>query len=129
MTDNLKSNERYWLTPLELYHDLDLEFKFDFDPCPYPKTIDSLKMNWGKMNYVNPPFKKEDGGTAPFVHKAIEESKKGNSSFIVFNCRSTINTLLEAGAIPRSLGRVKWLEVETKEPMKAPPCTVGFYLR
>ena len=68
-------NEKYWLTPPELYQKLDKEFNFDFDPCPYPKTFDSLKMPWGKMNYVNPPFKKEDGGTAPFIHKAIEESK------------------------------------------------------
>lgn len=120
---------KYWLTPTELYNSLHDEFHFDFDPCPYPRTIDGLNIEWGEMNYVNPPFKKEDGGTAPFCHKAIKESKKGKSSFIVFNCRSTINLLLEAGAIPRSLGRVKWLEVNTKEPMPAPPCTVGFYLK
>ena len=80
------------------------------------------------MNYVNPPFKKEDGGTAAFVHKAIEQSKKGNSTFMVFSCRSAINLMLEAGAVPRSLGRVKWLECETKEPIKSPNCTVGFSL-
>jgi len=120
---------RFCLTPPKLYNNLNHEFNFDFDPCPHPKTFDSLKIPWGEMNYVNPPFKKEDGGTAPFIHKAIEESKKGKSSFIVFNARSTINQLLEVNAVPRSLGRVKWLETETKEPMKAPPCTVGFYLK
>ncbi len=120
---------RYWLTPPELYDSLNKEFNFDFDPCPYPKTFDSLNIEWGKMNYVNPPFRKKDGGTAPFVHKAIEESKKGKSSFIVFNVRSTVNLLLEAGAIPRSLGRVKWLECETMDPMRSPPSTVGFFLR
>ena len=121
--------EQFWLTPPALYDSLDQEFDFDFDPCPYPKTFDSLKMVWGEMNYVNAPFKKEDGGTAPVVHNAIVESQKGKSSFIVFNVRSTVNQLLEVGAIPRSLGRVKWLECETKEPMKSPPCTVGFYLK
>jgi len=121
--------KRYWITPPELYNKLDQEFNFDFDPCPYPRTFDSLNIEWGNMNYVNAPFKKIDGGTAPFCHKAIEESKKGRSSFIVFNARSTINLLLEAGAIPRSLGRVKWLEVQTKEPMPSPPCSTGFYLK
>ena len=125
----MKIREKFWLTPTELYKKLDDEYHFDFDPCPYPKTFDSLNMEWGKMNYVNPPFRKIDGGVSPFVHKAIGESKKGKSSFIVFNVRSTVNLLLEAGAIPRSLGRVKWLEVETKEPMKSPPCTVGFFLK
>jgi len=119
---------RYWLTPPTLYRKLDQEFNFDFDPCPYPRTFDGLNCEWGKMNYVNAPFKKDDGGVAPFCHKAIEESKKGKSSFIVFNCRSTVNLLLEAGAIPRSLGRIKWLDVDTKEPMKGPPCSVGFTL-
>ena len=122
-------NEKYWLTPPELYQKLDKEFNFDFDPCPYAKTFDSLKIPWGKMNYVNPPFKKEDGGTAPFIHKAIEESKKGNSSFIVFNVRNVVNVLLEENAIPRSLGRVKWLECENKTQMPGPPSTVGFFLQ
>ena len=86
--------KKYWLTPPELYESLHKEFNFDFDPCPYPKTFDSLNMEWGKSNYVNPPFKKEDGGTMPFIHKAIAESKLGKSSFIIFNVRSGINQLL-----------------------------------
>ena len=120
---------RYWLTPPELYSSLDHEFNFDFDPCPYPRTFDGLNCEWGKMNYVNPPFKKEDGGTGVFVHKAIAESKKGKSTFMVFSCRNAINLMLEAGAVPRSLGRIKWLDVDTKEPIKSPNCTVGFYLK
>ena len=83
--------KKYWLTPPELYESLHKEFNFDFDPCPYPKTFDSLNMEWGKSNYVNPPFKKEDGGTMPFIHKAIAESKLGKSSFIIF--LSTIFTV------------------------------------
>tara|TARA_R110002020_G_scaffold450586_1_gene664217 strand:- start:368 stop:775 length:408 start_codon:yes stop_codon:yes gene_type:complete len=121
--------EKYWLTPPELYEELDNEFHFDFDPCPYPKNIDSLNMTWGKMNYVNPPFKKVDGGTMPFIHKAITESKLGKSSFIVFNVRSAVNQLLRAGAIPRPMGRIKWLECKTKEPYPCPNESVGFFLK
>ena len=121
--------KRYWLTPPEIYKPLDKEFHFDFDPCPFPKTIDSLNMPWGEMNYVNPPFKKVDGGTMPFIHKAIAEAKLGKSSFIVFNVRSGVNQLLRAGGVPRAMGRIKWLECDTKEPYPMPNESVGFFLK
>ena len=120
--------KRYWLTPPELYASLHQEFNFDFDPCKYPKTFDGLSIPWGKMNYVNPPFRSKDGSPTAFVRKAIEESKLGKSSFLTLPAQSYVNLLLEAGAKLRSLGRVKWLEVETKEPMKAPSPITGFYL-
>jgi len=120
--------KRYWLTPPELYAKLDQEFHFDFDPCQYPKTFDGLKAKWGKMNYINPPFRSKDGSPTAFVRRAIEESKKGNCSFLTLPCQSYVNLLLEAGAELRSLGRVKWLEVETLEPMKSPSPITGFFL-
>ena len=120
----------YWLTPPDLYTLLDKEFKFDFDPCPYPKTLNSLDLEWGKMNYVNPPFHKMNGyGPTAFVRKALEEQKKGKSSFLTLPTQSYVNLLLEAGAKLRSLGRVKWLEVDTKEPMKGPSSITGFFLQ
>jgi len=118
---------KYWLTPPQLYKSLDNEFHFDFDPCPYPQTFDSLERKWGKMNYVNPPFR--GGSLMPFIHKAIQEQKKGNSSFLIFNSTSALNTLLEAGAQPRSMGRVKWLDCETKQEWKSPSNTTGYFLR
>lgn len=50
--------KHYWLTPPDLYKALDAEFGFDFDPCPYPVPagFDGLTCEWGKSNYVNPPF-------------------------------------------------------------------------
>ena len=41
---------------------------------------------------------------------------------------SYVNLLLEAGAKLRPLGRVRWLEVDTQEPMKTPSPITGFYL-
>ena len=120
---------RYWLTPPELYQELDQEFHFDFDPCQYPRTVDGLKIEWGKMNYVNPPFRSKDGSPTAFVRKAIQEQKKGKSTFLTLPCQSYVNLLLESGAILRSLGRIKWLEVTTKEPMKSPSPITGFYLK
>jgi len=64
-----------WETPKELYNKLNKEFKFTFDPCPLHHTIDGLKCNWRKRNFINPPYsrKLKEG----FIRKAFEESKKG----------------------------------------------------
>lgn len=123
--------KRYWLTPPEIYQKLDKEFHFDFDPCPYPKAKNGLVGPWGKMNYVNPPFRKRDGdgkGPTAFVRKAIEESSKGRSSFLVLPVQSYVNLLLEAGAELRSLGRIRWLETHTREECKSPSPICGFFL-
>ena len=50
--------KHYWLTPPDLYADLNKKYNFDFDPCPYPKPddFDGLAIDWGESNYVNPPF-------------------------------------------------------------------------
>ena len=129
------SEKKHWLTPPDLYNSLFKEFQFDFDPSPYPRpaNFNGLEINWGKMNYVNPLFlirdcdNKKSGPTA-FVRKAISEQAKGKSSFLTLPSHSYLNLLLEAGAIPRSLGRVKWLDCETKEPMKSPNTVTGFFL-
>jgi len=125
---------RYWLTPPELYKKLDEEFHFDFDPCPYPKRVgfNGLTVRWGKVNYCNPPFRKIDGNTdgpTAFVHKAIEEQKLGNSTVLLIPAQSYINLLLEAGAELRSAGRTRFLEVDTKEPLKSPSPTIIAVLR
>ena len=128
-------NEKYWLTPPELYKKLDNEFNFDFDPCPCPRPngYDSIKLEWQNMNYVNPIFRRKDSnnkyGPTAFVRKAIQQQQKGKSSFLTLPTQSYVNLLLEAGAKLRSLGRVKWLDVNTKEPMKTPSPITGFYLK
>ena len=126
--------KKYWLTPPKLFKKLDSEFHFDFDPCPYPKpeNYDSIKLDWKNMNYVNPIFRRKDSdfkyGPTAFVRKAITEQKKGRSSFLTLPTQSYVNLLLEAGAKLRSLGRVKWLDINTKQPMKTPSSITGFYL-
>ena len=129
-------NNKFWKTPPTLYNSLNKEFDFDFDPCPFPRptNYNSLTEEWGDMNYVNPLFLKKDcdnkqSGPTAFVRKAIEQQKKGKSSFLTIPTQSYVNLLLEQGAIPRSLGRVKWLECNTDEPMKGPSCITGFYLK
>ena len=127
-------SKEFWITPPELYKKLDDEFNFDFDPCPYPfMGTDGIAIEWGKSNYVNPPFRKSDGqfghGPTAFIRKAIEENKKGKDIVVIINTMSFINMLLEAGAEVRSMGRVKWLDGKTGEPWKNPSNTTLFVLR
>ena len=72
------NNDDNYATPPELYSRLNSIYNFDFDPCPYNEgeiINDGLKIEWGKSNFVNPPYSiklKEQ-----FIKKGIEESKKG----------------------------------------------------
>lgn len=61
-----------WQTPPEIYKELDEEFDFDFDPCPLNPIKDGLKIDWGKRNFVNPPYSK----VKQFLIKAEHEIKK-----------------------------------------------------
>lgn len=73
-----------WMTPPKVYKKLDDIYHFDFDPCPFMHNIeewDGLKVAWGKMNFVNPPYSqklKEE-----FIKKALFE-------FINFNRKSVL---------------------------------------
>ncbi len=76
---NGDDGKHYWLTPPELYNQLDAEFSFTFDPCPYPKPddFDGLTCEWGASSYVNPPF-------GSIIH---EGKKKGPTAL----CWSTLS--------------------------------------
>jgi len=131
----MTQQQRFWLTPPDLYEKLNNEFSFDFDPCPFPRpdTFNGIAVPWGHSNYVNPPFRKSDGafdaGPTAFIRKAIEEKKQGKTSVVVLNTMSYINMLIEAGAEFRSLGRLRWLDCDTREPWKSPANTTLFVLR
>ena len=130
--DRLDDEEpQYWLTPPALHKALDEEINFDFDPCPYPLPDgwDALKMPWGRRNFVNAPFCREDGpGLTSIVRKAIAEAKCGNMSALVIPTREVFNLLIEAGAEVRSLGRVPWLDTATRKPAPKPGCVSLFVL-
>lgn len=124
---NLGDGKHYWLIPPEVYNPLHEEFDFDFDPCPYPKPddFDGLTCDWGKRNWVNPPFGsiihegKKKGPTA-WMRKAISEQKKGNLSVVVFPVHKWILEMLAAcGATEvRNLGDIRWLAIEDGTPCK-----------
>lgn len=120
--DGAPDGKHYWLTPPDLYAKLDAEFHFDFDPCPYPvpEGFDGLTCEWGKSNYVNPPFGsvehhgKKKGPTA-WARKAMLEYRKGKTVVLVYPIDKWILMLLEAmGATVRNLGDVRWLATEDR---------------
>lgn len=122
---NGDDGKHYWLTPPYLYGKLTAEFKFDFDPCPFPRPagFDGLTCEWGQSSYVNPPFgsilhqgpgdkaPKKKGPTA-WARKAIAESRKGKRVVLVYPIDKWVLMLLEAGAQVRNLGDVRWLATE-----------------
>lgn len=116
----------YWITPPELMALLEAEFRFDFDPCPYPRTrnYNSLVIPWGQCNYVNPPFNRKDapfGGPSAFVRKAISEQLLGKTSVFVLPLPWNLGLLMAAKAELRYGGIVHWLDAAKKPcPRRAP---------
>jgi len=123
---NASDGHHYWLTPAELYRELDAEFHFTFDPCPYPlpEGFDGLTCEWGESNYVNPPFGsimhegRKKGPTA-WVRKALAEWHKGKTVVLVYPVDKWVLMLLEAiGSEVRNLGDVRWCSTENRTPGK-----------
>jgi hypothetical protein len=118
---NKADGKHYWLTPPELYKQLNDEFNFDFDPCPYPKPkdFDGLTIEWGTRNYVNPPFGSYTGsdgkkkGPTAWARKAIAEYKKGKLVVFVYPIDKWVLMILESiGAEVRNLKDVHWHAIE-----------------
>ena len=109
-------NQDNWATPKEFYDELNDEFDFDFDPCPLFAEFDGLEVEWGKKNFVNPPYSLKL--KTEFVKKAIDEAKKGklcvcllpvSTSTILFHDHIQPN----ASEIRFVRGRIKFIGINT----------------
>lgn len=70
---NRNINHKYdWMTPPEVLSKLDIQYKFQFDPCPYKHNVniwDGLNIEWQERNFINPPYSQKL--KEAFVLKAI----------------------------------------------------------
>ena len=71
----------HWATPKWLYDKLNAEFNFDFDPCPLHADFNGLMVEWGKSNFVNPPYNRID--KPKFIQKAFDEWRKGKKCVLL----------------------------------------------
>ena len=122
---NGNDGKHYWITPKDVYDSLNSEFKFTFDPAPYPlpSGFDGLTCEWGKSNYVNPPFgsiihKGRKKGPTAWARKAIVENRNGKRVVMVYPIDKWVLMMLAAGAKVRNLGDIRWLSIEDKKPGK-----------
>jgi hypothetical protein len=129
----MATNLKHWLIPPEIYSKLNKEFGFDMDPCPCPATKDACEIDWGKCNWVNPPFRKIDAinghGPTAIARKAIEEQKKGKTSVLIMPVVSYVDMLVASGAEVRAMGRVHWISAVDGSRMASPGTCCLFILR
>lgn len=83
---HFSSAKQDWKTPKAFYKALDAEFGFDFDPAPPQPKFDGLTIDWGNINFVNPPYSE----VKDWVKKGFLESKKGKT--VVFLIPSRTDT-------------------------------------
>ena len=108
------NNDDNYVTPPELYEELNKRFNFDFDFCPYNENEivnDGLKIEWGKSNFVNQKKKKKL--KEQFVKKAVEEMKKGKVSVFLIPVSTSTKLFHEwikpnASEIEFLKGRIKF---------------------
>lgn len=109
-------NSDHWETPEWLYDELNKEFGFDFDPCPIHATFDGLKIEWGGVNFVNPPYNRVD--KPRFIKKGFEEWKKGKTVVLLIPAATgtkQFHELMLPNAEIRFLkGRVAFKGINTK---------------
>jgi len=72
-------------TPRIFYQKLDDEFHFDFDPCPINPSFDGLEVEWGKSNFVNPPYGRQMG---KWIKKGYQEYLKSKTVVFLIPART-----------------------------------------
>ena len=109
-----------WKTPDYFYNELNNEFDFNFDPCPYQHDTNKwngLEIEWKDRNFINPPYSRKL--KEAFVKKAIQESKKGKLCVMLLPV-STSTRLFHDFILPNKKeirfidGRIKFSGINTK---------------
>lgn len=78
----LSKNTDDWATPKYIYEQA--MAKGMHDPCPLRSETDGLTSEWGKDNFVNPPYSQ----LKAWIEKSIEEHKKGKGVTLLIPART-----------------------------------------
>jgi hypothetical protein len=108
----MKNRDPYhddWMTPPTFYEQQNAIYQFDFDPCPWMHDMswDGLEVDWGRRNFVNPPYSlklKE-----AFILKAIKEAGKGKFSRFLLPV-STSTKLFHDIILPNKKGVIEFVK-------------------
>lgn len=123
---HFSSHTDNWKTPDGIYRALDDEFHFDFDPCPLDEDpkFDGLSIEWGQVNFVNPPYSK----ISKWCRKGYEESSKGKTVVMLIPSRTDTrywhDYIMKAQEIRFIKGRLKFGDAKNSAPF--PSCIVIF---
>ena len=105
-----------WNTPKDFYEGLNEEFNFDFDPCPQDPTFDGLIIDWGKSNFVNPPYSQ----ITKWIEKGWRESRRGKVVVMLIPSRTDTrwwhNYCMRAREIRFIKGRLKFSGYKNSAP-------------
>ena len=113
-----------WQTPPTIIEELTGEFGEMFHPCPanYDGSFDGLEIEWGDVNFVNPPYSR----MKEWVKKCHDEWRKGKTVIMLIpprTCTSYWHDYIEGNAHVRFIrGRIKFIDGRdpTAKPKGAP---------
>ena len=114
-----------WQTPRGFYEGLNREFHFDFDPCPPKPQFDGLAIEWGNINFVNPPYGREIG---KWIKKGYSQWQQGKTVVFLVPCRTDTaywhDYIMKATEIRFIRGRLRFEGATNSAPF--PRCVVVF---
>lgn len=123
---------RYWLTPSDVYEQLNNRYRFDYDACPHPRPpgFDGLTAEWGQRTYANPPFVIERGQRVEWwIDKSIAEYRKGKTVVLVLPAfKTSIDFMQQMGLTVLNLGRVRWRAIENPNLWRQSPWDIAAYV-
>lgn len=124
---HFKSERLDWQTPKFIFEELNKEFQFDFDPCPANPSFDGLEIEWGKSNFVNPPYGKE---LPKWAKKGYEEWLKGKTSVFLVPSRTDTtywhDYFMKANEIRFIKGRIKFKGAKHSAPFPSAIIVFGY---
>ena len=107
----LSKNTDDWATPKYIYEQA--MAKGMFDPCPLGSIVDGLAIDWGKSNFVNPPYSQ----LKRWIEKSIEQHAKGKRVLLLIPARTdtkAFKQLFEYGAVISFVsGRLRFNEANS----------------